>query len=276
MKTKISALGALIFNAEKKKRFFFLIVAVGVIFWCFFFYQKKQNDDFTQEQQIADVEDKIPPACEKGDWIAFPDYPQKGDFPQYIGNQKIKFIADKKFTNEDGSIVFATDENYSLTFYIDREVRIEGVETENNNGVKKVYVNKIKCIGEEADVNLQAQRQKLMKYIADNINTIAPEKSKDSKWRVQTFYFYNKTDIYVEYESPESFTGDSLYDGRLWLIRASKMDRDIPVIETLAYIQEDAEDPEKNVVKIGQDLYKDADNMTVYEFDDELNRWSLQ
>jgi hypothetical protein len=262
----------------KKKKIYIYLLAIILAFGGYYFYtiyQKKQDADFAQEMLVSDFEDNIPSQCEKGEWTEFPAYSQSGTFSEYKGNANIKSSSGDKFSNQDGSISFVTDKNYTLTFFAGRDVRIEGVDVAAQ-GKQEIYVKRIKCVGKEANADIRSQRQNLMKYISDNIGTLAMEKSHGSAWQIQTFYFVNDTDIYVEYESPGSIGGDSPYDARLWLIRASKMDTSVPAIETLAYIQEDENDPDKNVVKVGQDLYKDANNMTVYEFDSDKKTWVLQ
>lgn len=262
---------------EKKKIYIYLAIAILIIGGYFFYtiYQKKQSADFELEVQVADFEDKIPSQCENGEWTEFPNYSQSGKFSEYKDNTNLKSESDEEFTNQDGSVSFVTDENYSLDFFTEREVRIEGLNIGTKNK-QEIYVKRIKCVGKEANVDIRNQRQNLMKYVSENINTLAIENSRGGDWQVETFYFANDTDVYVEYESPGSIIGNSPYDARLWLIRVSKMDSSVPAIETLAYIQEDENDFEKNVVKFGQDLYKDADDMSVYEFDVDKKIWTLQ
>lgn len=262
-------------KTKKKYIYFLMAVLIAGGYFLYTIYQKKQDADFAQEVQISDFEDNIPSQCENGEWTEFPDYNESGEFSEYEGNANIKNISDEKFTNQDGSLSFTTDKNYSLTFFVDREVRIEGSEI-GSQGKQEIYVKRIKCVGKEANKDIQSERQNLMTYISGNIGSLAMEKSHGSVWQVQTFYFINDTDVYVEYESLGSFGGDAPYDARLWLIRASRMDGSVPIIETLGYIQEDENDPDKNVVKVGQDLYKDAGNMTVYEFDSDKKIWALQ
>lgn len=262
---------------QKKKIYIYLAVAILIIGGYFFYtiYQKKQDVAFVEDTQVTDFEDAMPAQCEDGEWTEFPDYGKTGNFVEYKDNANLTSESADKFTSKDGSISFVTDSNYSLTFFVDRDVRIEGVNI-GTQGKQEIYVKRIKCVGKEANVDIKTQRQNLMKYISGNIDSLAMEKSKGGAWQVGTFYFANDTDVYVEYESAGSIIGDSPYDARLWLIRASKMDSGVPVIETLAYIQEDESDPDKNIVKVGQDLYKDADNMTVYEFDSDSKSWVLQ
>lgn len=261
----------------KQKILVFLIIIVLIAggYFLYQYYQKKTLSSFNSEVQMSDFEDKIPLQCESGEWTEFPDYAQIGNFPEFKGNATLKMQTGDQFTNEDGSTTFTTDENYSLAFFTDKTVYIEGSDI-SAAGKKEIYVKRIKCVGEEANSDIQSQRQNLMNYISANINALALEKSLNGAWQINTFYFASDSDLYVEYESPQSVGGDKPYDGRLWLIRAAKLERPAPVIETLAYIQEDENDPDKNILKQGTDIYKDATGMAVYEFDEEANRWAMQ
>lgn len=260
---------------QKIKLFLGVAIVILAGYFAYQFYQAKTLEEFNNEIVISDLEDKIPLQCESGEWTEFPDYSGTGKFPEFKGNVTLKMVGPDRFTNEDGSIVFTTDEKYSLAFFSDKALWVEGSELDSEKE-KKVYVKKIKCVGKEADAEIQGQRQNLMRYINENIDSLALEKSPNGKWLVATFYFVNDTDLYVEYESAESILGDGPYDAHLWLIRVSKLERQVPVIETLAYIQEDEEDPEKNIVKQGTDIYADATGMATYEFNEDANRWVMQ
>lgn len=264
-------------KVKKGKLIFWSVLAALIIggYFAYQAYQKKAVVDFDSEETVSEFEDAIPLKCENGEWVTFPDYSQKGNFPDYKDNARIKGTADGKFQNADGSVSFTTDQDYSLTFFTDRDVRIEGKEISSGDK-KEIYVKRIKCVGAEADKSIQADRQNLMNYLSSNINMFALEKSAKSQWQISTFYFYNDTDVYVEYESKASIAGDAPYDGRLWLIRATNLDRSVPSIVTLGYIQEDENDPEKNIVKYGKDLYGEATGMTVYEYDGDAQKWVLQ
>lgn len=254
-------------------RYGMLLLAAVVLVAGFYAYKSYSAKQIEEEDVLDTFDEAIPAQCENGEWIVFPDPDNKGKYAKFSENAKIKYAeAGNKFTSEDGSKIFLTDKNYSLFFFMDRDVRIEGYDM----GGQGKYVQKIKCVGEEANKDIQDQRRHLMDYISGNIDSIALEKSSQSPWQINSFYFVNGTDLYVEYESPESFSEDAPYDGRLWLIRATKLDRSVPRIETLAYIQEDAEDPDKNIIKVGEDLYRDNKNMTIYEYDDDAKRWALQ
>lgn len=249
-----------------------LLVAIILIagFLAYKFYSAKQ---FEKEDALDDFEETIPGKCENGEWIVFPDLSEKGKYPKFSENEKIKYAENKNgFVSEDGSKNFLTDKNYSLFFFMDRDVRVEGYDTGEGN----YYVQKIKCVGEEANKDIQGKRRKLMNYISGNIDSIALEKSSQGSWQINTFYFVNDTDLYVEYESLGSLSEEAPYDGRLWLIRATRLERNVPEIKTLAYIREDSGDPKKNVIKVGEDIYKDNKNMTIYEYDDDSGQWALQ
>lgn len=264
-------------NSLKQKiiTFAVILILVATGYFAYQYYQEKTLDNFNSDVQMSDFESKLPLQCEKGEWTEFPEYAKSGNFSQFSGNATLKMQNPDQLTNADGSTSFTTDENYSLSFFADKAVRIEGLDISTGDK-KEIYVKRIKCVGEEANHDIQSQRQNLMNYINANINTLALEKSSNSGWRINTFYFANDKDLYVEYESPESIGGDKLYDGHLWLIRATKLERPIPVIETLAYIQEDENDPDKNILKQGNDLYKTSTGMATYEYDDDAKQWVMQ
>lgn len=259
---------------KKYSKYAFLFLGAVLLALGFYAYNMYQENQAISDEVVENFEEKIPLACESGEWIVFPDSADvKTLDKKFAGNAKLKYLEKEgAFANQDGSRAFTTNDDYSLSFFVDRDVRMEGYELIGN----EIYVQKIKCVGKEADKIIQDQRQKLMNYISQNINSLALEKSEKSAWQVETFYFADDTDLYVQYESEGSFVEDLPYDSRLWLIRATKLERNAPLIETLAYIQEDADDPEKNIIKQGEDLYRDVKNLTIYEFDDDANRWILQ
>jgi hypothetical protein len=245
-----------------------LIVAVGVFGVSDYFFKQTVKEDV-----VDTFDENIPLLCEKGNWIEFPDVKDASQYGKFSGSGKLEYDEGKDvFTDADGGQTFSTDQDYSLFFFVDRDVQMEGYRLDSD----KVYVKRIKCVGAEADKDILRGRRNLMDYIANNINSIAPEKAPGNDWQVETFYFVSGTDLYVQYETPGSFVEESPYDSHLWLIRASDLDSGVPKIETLAYIQEDAEDAAKDIVKQGTDLYKDNKNMTIYEFDSDANQWILQ
>jgi len=256
-----------------KGKYLFLFLAVLFLaagFWGYNFYENKK---WEREDVVDTFEENIPLQCENGNWIEFPDVEKQDQYEKFSGNEKLKYDEEKDtFLNASGSNTFSTDKDYSLTFFMDRDVRIEGYKLPDN----QIYVKKVKCVGVEANQDILKARRNLMNYISSNINTLALEKASKNDWQVETFYFANDADLYVQYESEGSFLEEAPYDSRLWLIRVKDISRSVPAIETLAYIQEDAEDPEKNLTKQGNDLYKDAKNLTIYEFSEDANQWVLQ
>jgi hypothetical protein len=245
-----------------------IIVAVAIFGVADYFYKQ------SSEEEVVEVFDEYLPAkCENGNWIEFPDPAEKEKIQEFKGQEKLKYDEAKEFfSGEDGTRVFLTDERYSLFFFIDRKIEIEGYQLKDG----AVYIKKAKCVGIEADRDVLSKRRNLMTYIRDNINDLVPEKAPNNDWQVETFYFATDTDVYVQYESEGSFMEEAPYDSRLWLVRVTNQNQVVPTIETLAYIIEDAEDSARNVVKEGVDLYKEMANMIIYEFDEEFNQWVLQ
>jgi hypothetical protein len=260
-------------KSKSKNKYAFLFLGAVILAVGFFSYQSYAKKQAAMDDATDTFEEGIPAKCENGDWIEFPDPKNPEQYEKFAGNEKLKYN-DKKniFTSEDGAKIVSTDKNYSLLFFMDRRIWLEGYKLSD----KEIYAKKIKCVGEEADKDIVEARRKLMNYIRDNINTLALEEAPKGDWQVETFYFASDTDVYVQYETEGSFMEDAPYDSHLWLIRASGLERNIPEIKTLAYIQEDAENPEKNILKQGEDLYKETKNLTVYEFDEEANQWTLQ
>ena len=265
----------------KYKRHFFVFLGVAIIAAGFYAYNKYQEKLLIQEDAVDAFMENIPSQCENGEWIEFPDLEGSKTLDKFVGNARLKYDdKEDEFSNADSSQIFVTDEKYSLSFFMDRDARIEGWKIPDSNNI---YVKKIKCVGEEANKDIQSQRRKIMNYISGNINNIALEKSRNGEWQVQSFYFYNNNDLYIEYEMVNPEEEDAAdeeeelpFEARLWLIRIANPERDVPAIETLAYIQEDENDPDKNVVKIGEDIYKDVQNLTIYEYDEDKSQWVLQ
>lgn len=259
------------FKNNKQTLAFLIVLVSSVVFLC--------DDNYAKKQAIVDskldlLEEIIPVQCEKSVWTEFPDLLNSSQYEKFTSEEKLNY--DDKRNVFVGTInvnkFFSTDKNYSLTFFMDRNVQVEGYSLENNN----IYIKRIKCVGIETNKNVIQSRKTFMNYIKTNINTLAIEKAPQNDWQIETFYFVNNSDVYVQYETSESILEESPYNSRLWLIRVSNINDAIPKIKTLAYIQEDAEDPSKNVVKQGVDLYKDVKNLTIYEFDANLKQWVLQ
>lgn len=261
------------FKKYLKHKFIFFLLSAAILTAGFFGYRSYTDKQAVVSETVDTFEENIPVQCENGELIEFPDISNPTQYEKFSGNEKLQYDeSENVFLGAEGAPVFSIDKDYSLWFFIDRDVWIEGYQIKDN----EVYIKKIKCVGAEADQDILQMRRKLMNYITKNINTLALEKAAGGDWQVTTFYFANDTDVYVQYESEGSFMEEAPYDSHLWLVRASKMDRNIPLIKTLAYIQEDAEDPEKNILKQGEDIYAEVKNLTIYEFDEEANQWILQ
>lgn len=256
-----------------KDEYIFLSLGAAIIAIGVFGLSDYSFKQVAQEDKVDTFEESIPLQCEQGSWIEFPDLKDASQRQLFSGKEKMQYDTKaNSFKSADGARLFTLDEKYSLAFFIDRDTQVEGYALKEN----EVFVKRIKCIGVEANQDVLQSRRNLMNYIKNNINTLALEKSSNGDWQVETFYFVNDTDVYVQYETEGSFMEEAPYDSHLWLIRVSNLANSIPTIETLAYIQEDAEDAGGNIVKQGNDIYKDTKNMTIYEFDEDAQQWILQ
>jgi hypothetical protein len=256
-----------------KNEYVFILLGVLILTASLFGYLKWMAMQEEKEDAIDIFEEQLPAQCENGVWIEFPTLDNMSQYIKFSGKEKLKYDEEKGiFLGEIGYKIFSTDKQTSLFFFVEREVQIEGHQLENN----EIHVDKLKCVGVEANKDILKARRNLMHYIKNNINDLAPEKSVQGDWQVGTFYFVTDTDAYVQYETAVSFMEEAPYDSHLWLIRATNIGTTMPTIETLAYIAEDIEGFDKNVVKQGVDLYKESKNMIIYEFDDATNQWILQ
>jgi len=258
------------FKNKQQTLLFFGVVILAVGFLSYDNYSKKQ---LAREDAIETFEENIPVQCENGKWIEFPELLNSSQLEKFASSERLSY--DEKnniFVGEKNKETFSTDADYSLSFFLGRDVLVEGYRLNSN----AVYIRRIQCSGVEADRVIVSDRKVLMNYIKDNINTLALEKAPKNDWQVETYYFINDTDLYVQYETSGSFMEEAPYDSHLWLIRVSSGKSGAPAIKTLAYIEEDVEDSQKNVVKQGVDIYREAKNLTIYEFDADSGQWTLQ
>ena len=213
--------------------------------------------------------------CEKGEWVEV-DSVENAD-KKLKGMLTLEFPEDENSEDEDGYYTLQDKKVVSkkeeiLDFFEDKEVEAEAVVLDENDA----KISKIKCTGRETDKELISFRQDVMKYVNDHINDISPEKG---KWEVFGFWWPDDKHIYVEYEasmdSEESDEASAEEDemtveSYVVLLEVSKSGDKVNTKEIGFF--KTVEDEWK--LEKGTDPYEDAEYMDLYEFDDQVGKWT--
>lgn len=240
---------------------FIIFLFIAYIGYVTFVSAKKawKEDSLKREKVILG----FPALCEAGKWVEISE--KKGEEQEFEGETILKKTGGN-FSDEEGKTVFDSADDHFLDYFENKKVLIGG--TWKND--KKVFIEKIKCVGAEADKELQPNRQKTMRYIASDINSLSSIRNESGAWKVTAFHFVNESDFYVEYAGDPQKNKD---ETMLWLVRASKTERAKPVLEGLAYIKNTGENRE--LIK-GEDIHRDAKNLLIYKYDEILKKWILK
>ena len=236
---------------------------VAVILYGLFILINERSDEVS-ESDILEAD--FSKNCEAGNWINFSENTNKLN-EIYEG----KLISDEEenVISEDKSRIFAVSEEYSLDYFIGKKVGIEGNKEDND----KIKVQRIRCVGEETKPENVKFRRSLMKYVDDNMNSIAIEKPQKGEWMAEEFYFVNNENFYVYYSSYEEDDED-YEENRLLLLRSQKKDSPYD-LKQLAYIIPSSEEDEEAEVKFGEDIYEDQKDIIIYEYDYDEEEWLL-
>ena len=249
----------------KRVKIFYIII--------FFFIAYAAYATFTSVKKEWDVEaakkkrtvQAFPALCETGKWI---EISKRRSEEEKFEKEAVLKKNGRIFSDEKEEVRFRTEENVFLNYFKNRRIIVSG----SRESEKEVFVNKIKCIGIEADREDQANRQRMMRYVASGINNFSVAQNEYGSWKVTAFYFVNESDFYVEYISDSKENNDEIM---LWLVTASKMERAKPILETRAYIRKT--EKEREVLK-GEDIHEgaDADMLFTYKFNNSTNKWTVQ
>ncbi|HCP08965.1 MAG TPA: hypothetical protein DIT25_04175 [Candidatus Moranbacteria bacterium] len=202
--------------------------------------------------------------CEKMEWIDFPS-DLAGDEGNYAG----KIIqTGEKFKNEKGDMEFSVNKEYSLSFFDQKTVELKGIL----KSPAEIYVQRIRCSGEEFRPEQVADRQKIMEYVAKNITTIIGKKPLKGEWEAQMFYFIDNKNFYVNFDSEIDGDEDYYEEGLLLLNIAGNDPR--YDFKKLAYLVPDEKEDRFKVIE-GSDLFAGRKDALIYEFDPESERWAL-
>lgn len=236
---------------------------LAVILYGLFIFISERSDEVS-ESDIFEAD--FSKNCEMGKWISFP-----GDANESNDNYKGNLVWSEKgnITSENGNRNFVVSEEYSLDYFANRKVEIEGSKKND----REIQVRRIRCIGEETKPENIEFRRNLMDYVAGSINNIAPEKPQKGKWAAEEFYFVDNNNFYIAYSSYDEDDEDYEESGLL-LLRAREKNSPFG-IEHLAYIIPSSDEDEEAEVKSGEDIYKDRKDIVIYEYDYDEDQWLL-
>lgn len=238
------------------------LLSAVVLYGLFIFISERS--DKVSESDILEAD--FSKNCEAGKWISFP-----GDANEPDDSYKGKLIwgEDENMISEDESRAFVVSEEYSLDYFANRKVEINGIKISD----RETKVQKIRCIREETKPENIEFRRNLMNYVTGSINNIAPEKPQKGEWIAEEFYFVDNNNFYVSYSSYDEDDEDYGEDGLL-LLRAREKNSPFGV-EQLAYIIPSSDEDGEAEVKLGEDIYKDQKDIVIYEYDDDESQWML-
>lgn len=266
-------------------------------------YYQTEADTEKGRQKLKDLRDSLPALCQEGKWVSLDEEINDLGENSYGYKESVVFLAKgRDFHDEHEKISFTARHKDLLPFFNGRQVEIAGQEIDTG----KVSAAKIRCVGMESNTKEVANRYRIMEYIAKEIGTLSPEKCQEGKWNVTAFRFVNETDVYVEYdnqppagdEKDKDEKGDEdsdeddedgdeekdedaqddkyAYEGRIWLVRVTKLQRSQPLVEELACLRKKKAGSDRGETLRGKDIYEDSRIIFTYKFNRQENQWKPQ
>jgi hypothetical protein len=226
----------------------------------------------------TDVEDaNFNAQCENGEWMKITDL--SGETSTVSGTLRKVYPDDeasKAFQNYpyylEGSdkIALTGKDLTKIDNFEDREVEVQGVKSAD---AKSLEISQIRCAGKETDKNIITQRNKLLDYIAKNINSIAPKKAPYQKWTVDIVDIVDENNVYIEYydtvEDDEN-SDVSADTGRKILAEITANSDGSYSAKVLAYWEMGEDD---YVLKTGTDKFENVDEVTSFQYDSDAKTW---
>lgn len=235
------------------------------------------NANLDQSDQVdADFDAK----CQNGEWTKIADV--QGDLITLSGKLRKVYPEDDIAQNlkafqfyvegKENAALSGSDLS-SLDNFEDRDVEVQGAKSADG---KSVAVSQVRCAGAETDKTAIDAKNKLMNWLAANINSVAPKKAPYQKWTIDTVEFVDGKNVYVEYydtvEDDENATiPDDVDTSRKILIETSAKPDGSYDAKVLAYWEMGEED---YVLKTGADKFEDASDTTMYQYDPEAKSWT--
>ncbi len=228
-----------------------------------------ESEDFSnQEFQIL---------CENGNWVKIADIQGElitvgGKLRHIYSDEEVpQNVSDFEFYIEGKENISLSGSNLSkLDNFEDRDVEAQGVKSA---GGKSIAISQIRCAGAETDKASIGARAKIMNWLAENINSIAPQKAPYQKWIIDTAEFVDEKNVYVEYydmaEDDENFDAD-IDTSRMALLEIGTGSDGNYSAKALAYWEAGEDDYE---LKTGVDKFEDAEDTYLYQYDSEEKSW---
>lgn len=241
---------------------FFGLLFFGVgIFSAFLFFTEGDDEYSKHDIFVADVSDM----CQRGEWMHFP-LENVAECKEQEFSGKV-FVKNEKITNDAEDLFFLVGEGYSLNFYDAREVDISGCEKKDEK-ISYLFVEKIKCSGNDASSSVQKMRQEKLHFLTENriefFAQIGIEK--DAQVDFEDVAFVKEDIIYVYMQNDSEISKTK----KVFLLQI-KEENDGYIFDKLAeYKIENG----KKILVSGSDEYL-AKKQTVYEYDQYLKKWSM-
>ncbi len=241
----------------------FIFLSIFIVSFSAFLFFVDQDGKYDEHYELMS---HVAQYCESGDWVDIPTYSFRDEkFTENANFQGKIITADmrmKKMTDERSELLFVTNPNFSLVFFGGRDVEIAGRYKEGSQK-KVLYVDRIKCIGAEAQENIKDERQEMMQFITKNKNNIIED---PDEFIVEDITFVDESVVYVYMVQKN---GENRMQ-KLYLVQMEK-NNDSYTMFTLATYKLDNQ---KFVLVDGVDDYKNA-RQTVYEYNKKADRWTL-
>ncbi len=237
------------------------------------------SEDSEAIAEEADImaDENFNASCEAGEWTKLADL--TGNETAFPGKLR-KVYPDDEASSEFKNYYFYLEGNPSLAvsgkdlskldYFEDREVEIQGTL---ESGGELISAAQIRCSGKETDKDIISKRNSLMGYLADNINSIAPQKAPYKKWVIDIVDFVDENNVYVEYYDTAEDDENSDIDedtGRRVLLETSPKAGGGYNVKVLAYWEMGEDD---FVLKTGTDKFENVDDVNSYQYDPENGTW---
>ncbi len=261
-KDRVSALPNDIISIDVSKVFFAFICIGAFSFSTFLFFVEKNNGYEKSDALVA----TFATSCERGEWIELPVFTQsKNKKEENVDFKGVIFAKDSDMKNVEQDTVFTVHPEYSLMFFDSRNVEIIGKRI-NIENEKKIYVEKIRCIGNDASQTVQRARQEKLQFITQNKQEIFELSESDVLVDIEDISFVQENITYIYFVQ----SGDEYGIEKLLVIR---IDEDKSGYAPHKLAEYDLAD-KKFILINGSDKYSHSRKIT-YEYNDKLGLWML-